>query len=73
MARMSINEKSSSKDLVDNYKLNNWILDSGTVFRKTPHVLGFIPGQLEDMDNYTEVADRSYVMEMRKSQHQRGM
>ena len=38
MARMSDNDKSSSRDFGDIYQLTNWILDSGATCHMTPKV-----------------------------------
>ena len=66
MARMSNNDLSKSKDYGDSSQLTNWILDSGATCHMTPEVTDFIPGTLEDTDNFIEVADRHHVTENRK-------
>ena len=60
MTRMSGNDESSSRDFGDITQLTNWILDSGETCHMTPQVSDFIPGLLEDMDKYFEVADGHY-------------
>ena len=57
MARMSSNEKSSSRDFGDSSKFINWILDSEAMCHMALQVLGFIPGSLEDTYKYIEVVD----------------
>ena len=66
MARMSGNEKISSRYFGDSSQLTNYILDSGGTCHMTPQVSYFIPGLLEDMDKYIEVADGNYVPEKQK-------
>ena len=66
MARMSDNDKSSSRYLGDSLQFTNWILDSGAMCHMTPHILGFIPGSLEDTDKYIEVADGHHFMAKQK-------
>ena len=57
MARMSSNDKRSSENYGDISQLTNWILDLVATCHMTPEVSNFIPGSLEDMDKYIEVAD----------------
>ena len=66
MARMSIDDKRESKDYGDSSKLTNWILDSGATCHMTPEVMDFIPGSLEDMDKFIEVADGHHVTAKQK-------
>ena len=66
MARRYSNYKSSSRDFGDSSQLTNWILDSGATCYITPQVSNFIPGLLEDMDKYIEVAGGNYVMASKK-------
>ena len=61
MVRMSGIEKSSSRHFSDSSQLTNWILDSGTTCHMTPQVSNFIPGSLEYMDKYIEVADGNNI------------
>ena len=61
MARMSSNNKRSSKKYGDSSQLTNWILDSGATYHMTPEVSDFIPGSLEDTDKYIEVEDGHHV------------
>ena len=67
MARMSSNEKLSSKNYGDSSQLTNWILDLGATYLMTPKVLYFIPGSLEDTDKYIKVADGHHVKAKKKS------
>ena len=57
MARMSGNDKSSSRDFGDISHLTYCILDPGATCHITPQVLGFIPVLLEDRDKCIKVAD----------------
>ena len=68
MAQMSSNNKRSSEKYGDSSQLTNWILDSGATCYMTPDVSDFIPGSLQDMDKYTEIADRHHVTEKQKGQ-----
>ena len=68
MARMSSNDERSIKKYGDSSQLTNLILDLGATCHMTPEVSGFIPGSLEDMDKYIEVADRHHVTEKQKGQ-----
>ena len=61
MAQMSVNNKSSSRDLCDSLQLTNFILYLVEMCHITPQVSGFIPGSLEDTDKYIEVADGYHV------------
>ena len=63
---MSDKGKCSSRYFGDSSQLTNWILDSGATCHMTPHVSGFIPGSLEDLDKNIEVADGHYVTEKQK-------
>ena len=65
---MSSNDECSSENYGDSLQLTNWILDSGATCQMTPEVSDFIPGSLEDMDNYVEVADEHHVTAKQKSQ-----
>ena len=66
MARMFSNDKRSSDKYGDSLQLSNWILDSGATCHTTPEVSYFIPGSLEDMDKYIEVADGHHVTAKQK-------
>ena len=61
MARMSSDEECKSIKYGDSLQLTNWILDLGATCHMTPEVSDFIPGSIEDMDKYIEVADRHHV------------
>ena len=65
---MSINEKYSSRDFGDSLQLTNRVLDSGAKCHMTPQVSDFIPGLLEHMDIYIEVADGHYFTAKQKGQ-----
>ena len=52
----------------DSSQLTNWILDSGATCHMKPEVSDFIPGSLEYMDKYIEVADRYHVTAKQKGQ-----
>ena len=67
---MSSDEKREIKEYGDSLQLTNWILDSGATCHMTPEVSDFIPGLLEDMDKYIEVADRHHVTAKQKGQVQ---
>ena len=49
-------------------QLVNWILDSGATCHMTSEVSDSIPGSLEDMDKYIEVADRHHITAKQKGQ-----
>ena len=66
MARMSSDEKRESKDYGDSFQRTNWILDSGATCHMTPEFTDFIPGSLEDLDKFIEVADGHYVTAKQK-------
>ena len=66
MARMSNDDVSENKDYGNSSQLTNWILDSGATCHKTPEVTDFIPGSLEDTDNFIEVADGHNVTEKKR-------
>ena len=70
MARMSDNDECPSGNFGDISQLTNWILDSGTTCHMMPEVSVFIPGSLEEMYKYTEVADRHHVPVKQKGQAQ---
>ena len=70
MARMSVNDKSSSRYFVDIFQLTNCILYSGETCNMKPPVSDFIPGSLEDTDKYIEVLDGHYVTVKQKRQVQ---
>ena len=55
MARMSSNDKRSSKNYGDSSQLTNCILDSRATCHMTPEVSDFIPWSLQDTDKYIEV------------------
>ena len=59
MARMYINDESSSRDFGDSSKFTNWILDSEATCHMALQVLGFISGSLEDTYKYIAVVDRN--------------
>ena len=66
MAQMSNDDVSKSKDYGNSSQLTNWIFDSGATCHMTPEVKGFIPGSLEDTDNFIEVADGHHVTAKQK-------
>ena len=66
MARMSSDDKRESKYYGDSSQLTNWILDSGATRHMTPEVTEFIPGALEDTDQFIEVADGHHVTTKQK-------
>ena len=66
MARMSNDDKREIKDYGDSSQLTNWILDSGATCHMTPEVTYFIPGSLEDIDKFIEVADGHHVTAKQK-------
>ena len=66
MAQMPSDNKSESKDYGDSSQLTNWILDLGATCYMTPEVAEFIPGSLEDMDKFIEVANRHCVTAKQK-------
>ena len=66
MARMSSDDERESKEYGGSYQLTNWILDSRATCHMTPEVTDFIPGSLEDMDKFIEVADGHHVTEKQK-------
>ena len=68
MARMSSNGECSSINFGESLQLTNWVLDSGEKCHMTPEVSDFIPGILEDMDKYIEVADGRHVTAKQKGQ-----
>ena len=70
MARISSKDKCPSGNFGDISQLNILILDSGATCHMTPEVSDFIPGSLEDMDKYIEVADGHHVTAKQKVQVQ---
>ena len=66
MARMSSDGECKSGEYGDSLLLTNWILNSGEWCHMTPEVTDFIPGSLEDMDKYIEVADGHHVTAKQK-------
>ena len=66
MARMSNDDVRENKDYGDSSQFTNWILDSGATFHMTPEVTDFIPGSLEDTDNFIGVADGHHVTAKQK-------
>ena len=66
MARMSNDDKRENKDYGNSSQLNNWILDSGAMCHMTREITDFIPGSLEDMDKFIEVADGHHVTAEKK-------
>ena len=66
MARMYSDEERKSEKYGDSSQFTNWILDSGATYYMTPEVTDFIPGSLEDMDKYIEVADVHHVTAKQK-------
>ena len=68
MEKMSSNYERSSENYGDSSQLTNWILYSGATCHMTPEVSDFIPGSLEDMDKYIEVADGNHVTAKQKGQ-----
>ena len=67
MARMSSNDERKSENYGDSLQLTNCIIDSGATCHMTPEVSDFIPGSLEDMYKYIEVADGHHVTVKKKS------
>ena len=70
MARMSDNDKCPSRDFGDSSQLTNWILDSGETYHMMSEVSDFIPGSLEDIDKYNEVADRHHFTVKQKGKYE---
>ena len=70
MAQMSSDEKFTSVKYGDSSQLTTWILDSGEMCHMMPEVSDFIPGSLEDMDKYIEVAIGNHVTAKQKGQVQ---
>ena len=70
MARMSDNDKSSSRYFDDSLQQTNWILDSGATCYITPQVQYFILGPFEEKDKHIEVTDGHYVMAKKKGEFQ---
>ena len=65
---MSSNDECSSENYSDSSQLTNRILDLGATCHMTQEVSDLIPGSLEDMDKYIEVADRHHVTAKQKGQ-----
>ena len=63
---MSSDDKRESKDYGDSSQLTNLILDSGATYHMTPEVTDFIPGSLEDTDEFIGVAGGHYVTAKQK-------
>ena len=63
---MSNDDVRENKDYGDSLQLTNWILDLGETCHMTPEVTDFIPGSLEDTDNFIEVADGNHVTAKQK-------
>ena len=61
MVSMFGNDEISSRYFGDSSQLTNCILDSGAACNMTPKVSHFIPGSLEYINKYTEVADGHYI------------
>ena len=70
MARMSYNDKCSSRYFGDSSKLTNWVLDSGATCHMKPYISGFIPGSLKDTYKHIEVADVHHATAKQKGQVQ---
>ena len=68
VARMSSNDERSSENYGNSSQFTNWILDLGATCHMTSEVSDFIPGSLEDTDNYIEVADGHHVTAKQKGQ-----
>ena len=66
MARMSNDDVHENKDYGNSSQLTNWILDSGATCHMKPEVTDFIPGSLEDMYKFIEVADRHHITAKQK-------
>ena len=66
MSQMSGDDEIPSRDFGDSSLLTNLILDSGETCHMTPQVSNFMPGSLEDLDKYVEVADGNYVTAKKK-------
>ena len=70
LACMSSNYESFSRYVGDSSELNNLTLDLGAMCHMTPKVSDFIPGSLEDMNEYTELMDGNNAMAEQKRQFQ---
>ena len=68
MARMSDNDKCSSRDFGDSLQLIICLLDSGATCHMTPQISDFITGLLEDTDKHIEVTDKHHVTAKQKGQ-----
>ena len=66
MAQMSNDDVSKNKDYGNSSQFINWILDSEATCHMTPEVTDFIPGSLEDMDKFIEVAYGHHVTAKQK-------
>ena len=66
MAWMSNYDKRANKDYGNSSQLTNWILDSGATCHMTPAVTDFIPGSLENMYKFIEVAEVHHVTAKQK-------
>ena len=73
MAQMYFINKMSSKKFGDNSQNTNSILESGASCHMKPQVQNFIPGLLEDANNYIEVADEHHIMAQQKGKVQINM
>ena len=70
MARMSSNDKRSSKKYGDILELPYWILYLRATCRMAPEVSDFILGPLEDTDKFIEVAHGHHLTAKQKGQVQ---
>ena len=61
MACMFSNEESHRGHFEDSSQLKNWILDSGATCHMIPEISDFIPGSLEETDEYIQVSDGHFV------------
>ena len=70
MARMPSDDERKSVKYGDSSQLTNWILDSVETCHMTPEVSDFVPGSLEDTDEYIEVAGGHHVTTEKKVKYE---
>ena len=70
MARMSSDDERKSVKYGNSSQFTNWILDSGATCHITQEVSDFIPGSLEDTDEYIEVEDGHHVTAKQKVKYE---
>ena len=63
---MSSDDERKSGEYGDSSQSTNWILYSGATCHMTPEFTDFIPGSLEDLDKFIEVADGHHVTAKQK-------